>query len=158
MRAAGEWRWTRRRFKDAVDESLCDSGVGEGSVRFCFVGLGSEDMGADEELTIEEREVTEWRKSRDIDDRARGGGGDRRELGVIEGPVGAALNDLIVMKTCLGGLGGNGETATAKSRVAWIGDREEPGEREWVCSTSVQMYRRSVRTVTISFRRGERDV
>ena len=51
MQAAGKWRWTRRRFEDAVNESSCDSGVGEGSVRFHFVGLGSEDMGVDEELT-----------------------------------------------------------------------------------------------------------
>ena len=88
---------------------------------------------------MEEREVTERRKSQDIDDRARGGGGDRRELGVVEGPVGAALDDLIVTKTCFGGLGENGETAAAKSRVAWIGDREEPREHEWVRSTSVQI-------------------
>ena len=55
---AGEWRWTRRRFEDAVDESSCDSGVGEGSVHFRFVGLGSEDMGVDEELTRTEGKLT----------------------------------------------------------------------------------------------------
>ena len=46
--------------------------------------------------------------------------------------------------------------AAAKSRVAWIGDREEPGEREWV-PTGVQIGRRRVRTVAVNFRRGERE-
>ena len=35
-----------------------DSGIGEGSLHFCFEGLGSEDMGAYEELTRAEGELT----------------------------------------------------------------------------------------------------
>ena len=57
-RATEERRWTQRRFEDAVDESSCDLGVGEGSVRFRFVGLGSKDMGMDEELTRTEGKLT----------------------------------------------------------------------------------------------------
>ena len=57
-RATEERRWTRRRFEDVVDESSCDSGVDKGSMRFRFVGLGSEDMGAGEELTRTEGKLT----------------------------------------------------------------------------------------------------
>ena len=41
-----------------VNKSECDSGVGEGSMRFRFVGLVSEDMGVDEELTRTEGKLT----------------------------------------------------------------------------------------------------
>ena len=58
MRVAGEWHWTRRRFEGAADEFLGDSGIGEGSMHFHFVGLGSEDMGADEELMRAEGKLT----------------------------------------------------------------------------------------------------
>ena len=58
MQVAEEWRWTRRGFKGVAGMFSGDSGIGKGSVRFCFEGLGSEDMGAYEELMRAEGELT----------------------------------------------------------------------------------------------------
>ena len=58
MWAAEEWCWTRRGFEGAAGMFSGDSGIGEGSMHFRFEGLGSEDMGAYEELMRAEGELT----------------------------------------------------------------------------------------------------
>ena len=68
IRAAEERHWTRRESMSGRGELAGEPGAVLGSRRRCFGGPGLRDIRACEGSTMEEREATERRKSRDIDD------------------------------------------------------------------------------------------